>query len=81
MLPPTSSPTTTPITASVAAMRSPAKSGGSDAGYSISRKICMRVAENERARLTMSGSTVRTAVSTLTITGKNTIRIATRIFG
>jgi len=51
------------------------------AGYSIMRKICQRVAENDRARLTMSGSTVRMAVSTFTITGKNTIRIATRILG
>ncbi len=80
-MPPTSSPTTTPITASVEAMRRPAKSGGRVAGNSISRKICQRLAEKERARLTMSGSTVRTAVSTLIITGKNTMRIATRIFG
>ena len=62
-------------------MRSPANSGGSDAGNSIFQKICARVALNARARLIRSGSTVRTAVSTLTITGKNTIRIATRIFG
>ena len=62
-------------------MRKPANSGGSEAGNSIFQKICARVAVNARARLTRSGSTVRIAVRTLTMTGKNTISIATRIFG
>ena len=62
-------------------MRKPANIGGIEFGNSIFQKICARVALKARARLTRSGSTVRTAVSTLTITGKNTIRMATRIFG
>ncbi len=62
-------------------MRRPANIGGSDAGNSIFQKICARVALKARARLIRSGSTPRIAVKTLTMTGKNTIRIATRIFG
>ena len=62
-------------------MRKPANNGGSEAGNSIFQKICARVAVNARARLIRSGSTVRIAVSTLTMTGKNTMRMATKIFG
>ena len=55
--------------------------GGIELGNSMRQKICAREALKARARLIRSGSTVRTAVSTLTMTGKNTIRMATRIFG
>ncbi|MNV57811.1 hypothetical protein D3C71_1501590 [compost metagenome] len=50
-------------------------------GNSTRRKICQRLAFMVRTRLIMSGSTVRMADSTLIITGKNTIRMAIRIFG
>ena len=62
-------------------MRSPENRAGIDARNSIFQKICARLARNDRARFTRSGSTVRSAPSTLTMIGKNTMRTATRIFG
>ena len=69
------------MTASVAAIRSPENSAGREAGNSTFQNTCMRVAVKERTRLNMSRSTLRTAPSTLTITGKKTISTATTIFG
>ena len=80
-LPPTNSPTVTPITARVEAIRRPENSAAMADGNSTRRKICQRLAFMVRTRLIMSGSTVRIAESTLIITGKNTIRMAIRIFG
>ena len=62
-------------------MRRLANSDGIEEGNSIFQNTCAREAVKERARLIRSGSTPRIAVSTLTITGKNTISTATRIFG
>ena len=54
---------------------------GNVVGYSTMLNTCMRVAEKERARLIMSWSMARMADNTLMSTGKNTIRMATRILG
>jgi hypothetical protein len=62
-------------------MRKPANNGGREAGNSIFQKICARLAVKARARLIRSGSMARIAVSTLTMTGKKTIKMATKIFG
>jgi len=62
-------------------MRRPENRAGMVVGYSTIQKICSRLAEKERARLTRSWSMVRMAESTLIKTGKNTINTATRILG
>ena len=70
-----------PMTANVIAIFIPLNISGSATGTRNFKKICQRVASNERARSSIGRSTEARPAAVLTTIGKNAIKNAMKILG